>query len=109
MATTGTHRRLVNPMLGTYFGIFTSSLVGLVLFLLLRGYNRLRSRGGAEPAPEEPAVPAAPVMGYQDLQALQRALLARRSGLADYEGFYPRRYPVTGSMTLATGFPWNLR
>ncbi len=58
---------------------------------------------------EAPAVPAAPVMGYQDLQALQKALRARRSGLADYEGFYPRRYPVTGSMTLATGFPWNLR
>lgn len=34
MATT-THRRLVNPMLGTYFGIFTSSMAALVLVLLV--------------------------------------------------------------------------
>ena len=34
MATT-THRRLVNPMLGTYFGIFTSSVAALVIVLLV--------------------------------------------------------------------------
>jgi cation/acetate symporter len=34
MATT-THRRLVNPLLGTYFGIFTSALACLVLLVLI--------------------------------------------------------------------------
>jgi cation/acetate symporter len=35
MATTTTHRRLVNPMLGVYFGIFTSAMAALVLILLI--------------------------------------------------------------------------
>ena len=34
MAATS-HRRLVNPMLGTYFGIFASLIVGIVLLLLV--------------------------------------------------------------------------
>ena len=35
MAVTTTRRRLVNPLLGTYFGILTSALAGLVLVLLV--------------------------------------------------------------------------
>ena len=34
--------RFVNPRLGTYFGIFASSLVGLVLLLLMRSYWQIK-------------------------------------------------------------------
>ena len=58
---------------------------------------------------DPPAVPAAPLLQVKDLQSLAQALVARREGRLDATGFYPRRYPVTGPMTLATGLPWNLR
>jgi glyoxylase-like metal-dependent hydrolase (beta-lactamase superfamily II) len=58
---------------------------------------------------EPPAVPAAPVMKYADLEALQATLRGRRAGSVASEGVYPERYPVRGPITLATGFPWNLR
>ena len=45
----------------------------------------------------------------KDLADLDRALTKVRSGEAPATGFYPRRYPVNGEMTIMTAFPWNNR
>ena len=41
--TTTSHSRLVNPRLGTYFGIFASGFASLVLLLLI--FERLGASG----------------------------------------------------------------
>jgi hydroxyacylglutathione hydrolase len=59
---------------------------------------------------EEPPAPAkAPVLGVTDLRALEDALKAVEAGGVASSGFYPRIFPVKGSMTLATGWAWNNR
>jgi len=58
---------------------------------------------------EAPAAPMAPVMGYADLQSLLGALEARSGHPFELQSHYPQVYPIRGPMTLATGFPWNLR
>jgi hydroxyacylglutathione hydrolase len=52
---------------------------------------------------------SAPWLTMADLRDLDAALLRVKQGHARSTGFYPRRYPVNGEMTLATGFPWNNR
>ncbi len=52
---------------------------------------------------------SAPWLGIPDLRDLRDALARVRSGDALATGFYPRRYPVSRQMTLATGFRWNNR
>jgi len=51
--------------------------------------------------------PAAPWLTIEDLQALDQVLVEMEAGRADYEGIFPRRYPVNGQMILGTGFQWN--
>lgn len=52
---------------------------------------------------------AAPWLGMADLRDLDQALDRLQAGQLKATGFYPRRYPVSRQMTLATGFPWNNR
>jgi len=52
---------------------------------------------------------SAPWLSVQDLQDLDRALADMQSGRLHSTGFYPRRFPVNGQMTIATGFDWNNR
>lgn len=59
---------------------------------------------------EDPAIAMkAPVMGVSDLRALQSALTAIEQGQLQPSGFYPRVFPVRGSLKFATGWPWNNR
>jgi hypothetical protein len=44
-----------------------------------------------------------------DLRDLESALAAHEAGRLKSTGLYPRRFPVSRQMTLATGFPWNNR
>ena len=50
---------------------------------------------------------AAPWLTMKDLKDLDDAMLKVKAGEETGTGFYPRRYPVSYEMTLATGFPWN--
>src|SRR3954470_7401853 len=52
---------------------------------------------------------SAPWLRIPDLRDLRDALPLARSGDAHATGFYPRRYPVSRQMTVATGFGWNNR
>ncbi len=52
---------------------------------------------------------AAPWLAMSDLRDMDRAVEAVRAGTATSTGFYPRRFPVSRQMTLATGFAWNNR
>ena len=52
---------------------------------------------------------SAPWLSMSDLRDLDAALTVVRAGRGPAVGFYPRRFPVNGEMTLATGFPWNNR
>ncbi len=51
----------------------------------------------------------APVLAVADLRALQESLRAQQRGQLEAEGFYPRVYPVRGTIKFATGWPWNNR
>ena len=50
---------------------------------------------------------SAPWLGVQDLEDLDRALAQMAAGRTHGTGFFPRRFPVNGQMTIATGFAWN--
>ena len=50
---------------------------------------------------------AAPWLTMKDLKDLDNAFVKVKAGEETSTGFYPRRYPVSHEMTLATGFPWN--
>jgi hydroxyacylglutathione hydrolase len=52
---------------------------------------------------------SAPWLSVQDLKDLDRALADMQSGRVHSTGFFPRRFPVNGQMTIATGFDWNNR
>jgi hydroxyacylglutathione hydrolase len=52
---------------------------------------------------------SAPWLSVPDLADLDRALADMQSGRARSTGFFPRRFPVNGQMTIATGFAWNNR
>ena len=52
---------------------------------------------------------SAPWLGMNDLRDLDSALAAHAAGRLKGTGFYPRRFPVSRQMTLATGFAWNNR
>jgi hydroxyacylglutathione hydrolase len=52
---------------------------------------------------------SAPWLSVQDLKDLDRALTDMQSGQVSSTGFFPRRFPVNGQITLATGFAWNNR
>ena len=52
---------------------------------------------------------SAPWLSVQDLKDLDRALEEMQAGHVEATGFYPRRFPVNGQMTIATGFEWNNR
>jgi hydroxyacylglutathione hydrolase len=52
---------------------------------------------------------AAPWLTTADLKDLDVALSSLRAGHLRGSGFFPRRFPVNGQMTLATGFAWNNR
>ncbi len=58
---------------------------------------------------DDPSVIAAPVLEVEDLRALEAALLRIDVGDARSSGFYPREFPVRGTISVATGFPWNNR
>ena len=59
---------------------------------------------------EDPAVAVqAPVLGVADLRALETALVAIDQGRLRHTGFYPRVFPVRGSLKFATGWAWNNR
>ncbi len=58
---------------------------------------------------DPPAPVRAPAMQVEDLRALAATLEAIEHGTVSGEGFFPRRYPVRGVLTLATAFPWNNR
>jgi hydroxyacylglutathione hydrolase len=51
----------------------------------------------------------APVLDVADLLALQASLAAIERGTLASGGFYPRIFPVRGSITFATGWAWNNR
>ncbi len=51
----------------------------------------------------------APVLSIADLRALQRSLGDLGQGRGAAEGFYPRVYPVRGTLKFATGWTWNNR
>jgi hypothetical protein len=51
----------------------------------------------------------APVLGVADLRALEQSLNALEKGQLNAEGFYPRVYPVRGTLKFATGWSWNNR
>ena len=50
---------------------------------------------------------SAPWLTMKDLKDLDNAFVKVKAGEESSTGFYPRRYPVSYEMTLATGFPWN--
>ena len=50
---------------------------------------------------------AAPWLTMKDLEDLDDAFMRVKAGTVSSTGFYPRRFPVSHEMTLATGFPWN--
>jgi glyoxylase-like metal-dependent hydrolase (beta-lactamase superfamily II) len=52
---------------------------------------------------------AAPWLAMSDLKDLDAALSAHEAGRLTGSKFYPRRFPVSRQITLATGFPWNNR
>lgn len=52
---------------------------------------------------------SAPWLALSDLRDLRDALARVRNGEGTATGFYPRRYPVSRQMTMATGFRWNNR
>ncbi len=52
---------------------------------------------------------AAPVLGVDDLRALETTLVGIERGEMASTGFYPRIYPVRGPIVFATGFAWNNR
>ncbi len=56
-----------------------------------------------------PAPIQAPVLGVADLKALETALIAIDRSQLSSTGIYPRKFPVTGAMTFATGWRWNNR
>jgi hydroxyacylglutathione hydrolase len=58
---------------------------------------------------DAPAPVRAPVLEIADLKALETTLVGIEQGKLASAGFYPRIYPVRGSITFATGFPWNNR
>jgi len=58
---------------------------------------------------DSPQQIAAPVLEVADLRALEHALVDIESGAAKSSGWYPRVFPVRGSNSFATGFPWNNR
>ena len=59
---------------------------------------------------EDPAVAVkVPVLEVADLRALQTALAAIDQGHLQYTGFYPRVFPVRGSLKFATSWAWNNR
>ena len=60
-------------------------------------------------AADDPPVIGAPVLEVSDLRALERTLVAIESGQARSTGWYPRIFPVRGSISFATGFRWNNR
>lgn len=58
---------------------------------------------------EPPTPPRAPVLETADLRALEQTLTSIADGHAISSGFYPRIFPVRGSIRFATGWPWNNR
>ena len=56
---------------------------------------------------DSPAPVRAPVLEVADLKALEGTLVAIEQGRLDSTGFYPRIFPVRGTLTFATGLPWN--
>jgi hydroxyacylglutathione hydrolase len=58
---------------------------------------------------EAPDVIAAPILGVTDLHALETTLVGIARGNIVSTGFYPRIFPVRGSINFATGFAWNNR
>jgi glyoxylase-like metal-dependent hydrolase (beta-lactamase superfamily II) len=52
---------------------------------------------------------SAPWLTMADLRDLDAALAKVADGTAQAKGVYPRVYPVSRQMTLATGWPWNNR
>jgi hypothetical protein len=56
-----------------------------------------------------PAPLRAPVLEVADLRALESTLASIARGGAVSSGFYPRVFPVRGSIKFATGWPWNNR
>ena len=56
-----------------------------------------------------PAPLRAPVLEVEDLRALENTLTSIEHGDAASSGFYPRIFPVRGSIKFATGWPWNNR
>ena len=50
---------------------------------------------------------SAPWLTMRDLRDLDDAFVKVAKGEETSTGFYPRRFPVSHQMTLATGFPWN--
>jgi len=58
---------------------------------------------------QDSATVAAPRLGVIDLRALLATLRAIDGKTARSTGFYPRIFPVRGSIRFATGFPWSNR
>ena len=58
---------------------------------------------------DPPAPVRAPVLEVADLRALEATLSGIEQGQLASTGFYPRVFPVRGTVTFATGFPWNNR
>jgi hydroxyacylglutathione hydrolase len=52
---------------------------------------------------------SAPWLTMKDLRDLDDAFVKVSKGEETSTGFYPRRFPVSHEMTLATGFSWNNR
>jgi glyoxylase-like metal-dependent hydrolase (beta-lactamase superfamily II) len=51
----------------------------------------------------------APVLGVADLRALEACLTGIAQGHLQSAGFYPRVFPVRGTLKFATGWAWNNR
>ena len=75
------------------------------LLALLDPAARIYAAHMADAAP----VIAAPVLEIADLRALEHTLVGIESGAAASSGWYPRVFPVRGSITFATGYSWNNR
>ena len=58
---------------------------------------------------DAPEVIAAPVLGVDDLRALEMTLVNIERGETASTGFYPRIFPVRGQISFATGFAWTNR
>jgi glyoxylase-like metal-dependent hydrolase (beta-lactamase superfamily II) len=58
---------------------------------------------------DDPDAIAAPVLGVDDLRALEATLLGIEHGTLATTGFYPRIFPVRGRISFQTGFSWNNR